>query len=271
MLLAALESIYSGCRDLEFEVIVVDNNSTDGSAAAVAEQFPNVDLIANHTNTGYAEGNNQAIHRSKFPYVLLLNPDVLIPVGALAKAVSFMEAHKEAGALGARQIHPDGELQRSVRGFPTPLAISWEMLGLSRVFSKSRFFGAYRMTWFTYKEVAEVDQPMGTFLLIRRAVIDSIGVMDEQFPIFFNEVDWCLRCKRAGWKIFFSPDVEITHYGGASTVQAGPAMAWESRRALLRFYGKHYRNPIYWPLRAAIALASWPHAWMQATKRKAVH
>jgi GT2 family glycosyltransferase len=269
MLLDALDSIYSAPPSFPFEVIVVDNASQDGSAPAVAERFPQVVLIANTDNTGYAEGNNQAMKIAKAAYILLLNPDVLLPVGGLERAVGFMEAHREAGALGVRQVHPDGRLQRSVRGFPTPMTVLWELLGLSRLFPNSRLFGAYRMTWFDYAHVAEVDQPMGTFLLMRRAVVEQIGMLDEAFPIFFNEVDWCLRCKRAGWKIFFTPDVEIVHYGGASTTQVGAAMAWESRRGLLQFYNKHYAAARFWPLRILIALVSWPHAWIQARKRVA--
>jgi len=268
LLLDALESLYAAPPSFPFETIVVDNASADDSAAAVAARFPSVRLIANSDNSGYAHGNNQAINCAQGTYILLLNPDVLLPVGGLERAVAFMEAHPEAGALGVRQVHPEGQLQRSVRGFPTPLAVWWELIALSRLFPGSRFFGAYRMTWFDYAHVAEVDQPMGTFLLIRRAAMDQVGLLDEAFPIFFNEVDWCLRCKRAGWKIYFTPEVEIVHYGGASTVQVGAAMAWESRRGLLGFYAKHYRAPWFWPLRALIAAASWPHAWLQARQRR---
>jgi GT2 family glycosyltransferase len=269
MLLDALDSIYSAPPSFAFEVIVVDNASADGSAAAVAERFPQVVLIANTDNTGYAEGNNQAIKTAKAAYILLLNPDVLLPEGGLERAVGFMEAHADTGALGVRQVHPDGRLQRSVRGFPTPMTVLWELLGLSRLFPNSRLFGAYRMTWFDYAHVAEVDQPMGTFLLMRRTVVEQVGMLDEAFPIFFNEVDWCLRCKRAGWKIYFTPEVEIIHYGGASTTQVGAAMAWESRRGLLQFYAKHYSAIQFWPLRVLISIASWPHAWLQARKRVA--
>lgn len=267
MLQDALDSIYNAPPSFPFEVIVVDNASADGSASAVAERFPQVVLIANTDNTGYAEGNNQAMKIAKGAYILLLNPDVLLPPGGLERAIAFMESHPEAGALGVRQIHPDGTLQRSVRGFPTPMTVLWELLGLSRLLPNSRLFGAYRMTWFDYRHVAEVDQPMGTFLLMRGKVVEQIGMLDEAFPIFFNEVDWCLRCKRAGWKIYFTPDVEIIHYGGASTTQVGAAMAWESRRGLLQFYAKHYANPGFWPVRTIIALASWPHAWLQAQRR----
>lgn len=268
MLLDALASIYDAPPAFPFEVIVVDNASADGSAQAVAEHFPQVVLRANTDNAGYALGNNQAIEASRGEFVLLLNPDVILPPGGLERAVAFMRQRPDAGALGVRQVHPDGSLQRSVRGFPTPLAIVWELLGLSRVFANSPFFGAYRMTWLTYDKVAEVDQPMGTFLLLRRKVLEQIGPLDLAFPIFFNEVDWCLRCKRAGWKIYFTPDVEIVHYGGASTAQVGAAMAWESRRGLLRFYAKHYRAVWFWPLRLLIAAASWPHAWLQSRRRK---
>lgn len=263
----ALRSIYDAPPPFAFEVVVVDNASHDNSADMVAKEFPQTVLVANTQNTGYAEGNNQAIEKSSGAFVLLLNPDVILPIGGLETAVRFMESHYDAGALGVRQVHPDGTLQRSVRGFPTPFAVLWELLGLSRLFPNSTVFGAYRMTYFTYDQVAEVDQPMGTFLLMRREVLEKIGNLDEAFPIFFNEVDWCLRCKRAGWKIFFTPDVEIVHYGGASTVQVGAAMAWESRRGLLKFYAKHYSAPMYLPIRALIALASYPHAWLTAKRR----
>lgn len=269
LLLDALASIYTAPPAFAFEVIVVDNASADASAASVATRYPQVELIANADNKGYAEGNNQAIERAQGAYVLLLNPDVLLPPGGLERAVAFMEQHPDAGALGVRQVHPDGKLQPSVRGFPTPLSIVWELLLVSRLLPQSHFFGAYRMTWFDYAHIAEVDQPMGTFLLIRRKAIEEVGLLDLAFPIFFNEVDWCLRCKRAGWKIFFTPEVEIVHYGGASTIQVGAAMAWESRRGLLRFYAKHYRAPWFWPLRGLIAITSWLYAWLQARKRNA--
>ena len=268
-LLAALQSVYDHPPAFAFEVVVTDNASADGSVAAAAASFPQAVLIANSENAGYARGNNQALEQAGGKYKLLLNPDVVVPPGTLETAVAFMEAHADAGALGVRQAHPDGRLQPSVRGFPAPLAVFWELLGLSRLLPKSRIFGAYRMTWFDYAQTLEVDQPMGTFLLIRARVLKEVGLLDEAFPIFFNEVDWCLRCKRAGWKIYFTPDAQITHYGGASTAQVGAAMAWESRAGLLNFYRKHYRAVWLWPLRLLIAGASWPHAWLTARKRRA--
>ena len=266
LLLQALESVYAS-KGPALVAIVVDNASADGSAEAVRARFPQALLIANAENLGYAHGNNQAILAAKSPYILLLNPDVILPPDGLVKALAFMAAHPDAGALGVRQVYPDGRLQRSVRGFPSPASVVWELFGLARLFPNSRTFGAYRMTWFPYDRVAEVDQPMGTFLLLSARAVAQVGQLDEAFPIFFNEVDWCLRCKRAGWKIYFTPDVEIVHYGGASTVQVGPAMAWELRRGLLKFYAKHYSGVSFWPVRLAIAAASWPFAWLQARRR----
>jgi hypothetical protein len=266
LLLQALESIYAHPAP-PLEVVLVDNASSDGSAAAVRERFPQVKLIANTENAGYAQGNNQAIRAAAGAYILLLNPDVILPPRALSKAIAFMEAHPQAGALGVRQVHPDGKLQRSLRGFPTPLAVLWELLGLSRLLPMSRFFGSYRMTWFQYDHEMEVDQPMGTFLLLSSRAVREVGLFDEAFPIFFNEVDWCLRCKRAGWRIYFTPEIEIVHYGGASTIQVGAAMAWESRRGLLAFYRKHYSGALLWPIRTFISMASWPYAWLQSRRR----
>lgn len=268
MLLDALASIYVAPPNFEYEVFVIDNGSKDGSAEAVAREYPQVQLTANQGNTGYAEGNNQGIERAKGKYILLLNPDVILPKGGLERAVRFMEDRPNAGALGVRQVHPDGKLQRSVRGFPSPIAVWWELIGFTRLFPQNQEFGAYRMTWFNYDKVQEVDQPMGTFLLMRGDVVQQVGALDLAFPIFFNEVDWCLRCKRAGWKIYFTPDVEIIHYGGASTSQVGAAMAWESRRGLLGFYAKHYRAIWHLPLRVLIALLSFPYAWSQSRARR---
>lgn len=241
------------------EVIVVDNASTDGSADMVRAEFPNVTLIASDHNTAYAGGNNLALAAAKGDKLLLLNPDVELEAGTLTRAVKFMDARPDAGMIGARQIQPDGATQRSVRGFPAPEAIMWEILGLGRLLPRSKRFAAYAMRGFDYDRVAEVDQPMGTFLLVRREVYSAIGGMDEVFPIFFNEVDWCYRAKLAGWKIYYTPDVRLLHFGASATRQVPkPAMIRESHRSMIRFYEKHYRrsmNPlVYWLVILAIRI-----------------
>ena len=245
----------------DLEVLVVDNASGDGSAAMVASDFPQALLIANADNKGYAEGNNQALERATGDLLLLLNPDVVVHPDSLTRAVEFMASHPDAGAMGCRLIGKDGETQRSVRGFPDPGPVLWESVGLSRLFPRSRRFGAYRMTYFGYDEEAEVDQPMGSFLMITCEAYEKVGGLDLQFPIFFNEVDWCWRAKREhGLKIYYTPTVAVTHYGGGSTRQVKASMVRESHRSLLRFYDKHYAHvapPLRWLIRRAVLTNEW--------------
>ena len=242
----------------EMEVIVVDNAGTDGSAEMVRAEFPEVHLTANRENVGYAEGNNLAMARATGDALLLLNPDVVVHPESLTQAVRFAEAHPNIGAFGCRLVGTEEETQKSLRSFPDPGPVLWEYLGLSRLFPTSRCFGAYRMTWFDYESVIEADQPMGSFLWISRAAYAAVGGMDTQFPIFFNEVDWCWRAKREhGFPIYYTPEVVVTHYGGGSTRQVKASMIRESHRSLLRFYDKHYATlapPVKWLIRGAVLL-----------------
>jgi len=266
-LLDALASLQENAASGGQEVIVVDNASADGSADAVVRAHPDVRLIRNDTNAGYARGNNQGIAAARGRVVLLLNPDVLVPARALDTAIAILQEEAAIGALGARLVHPDGTVQRSVRGFPTPWAVACEALGLSRVFRRSRVFAAYRMPWFDYDARSDVDQPMGTFLMIRREALEQVGTLDERFPIFFNEVDWCLRARRAGFRIVYAPEVRIVHYGGAGTRQVAAEMAWESRRSLLAFYRKHYRSLAFAPAYWLAASTSYLHAAVVSHRR----
>ena len=245
----------------EIEVIVVDNASSDGSAEMAAGEFPSVILLAETANRGYAEGNNLALEHATGDALLLLNPDIVVHPESLTNAAHFAAAHPKLGAFGCRLVGADGKTQRSLRSFPDPGPVFWEYLGFSHFFPKSRLFGAYRMTWFDYNSVIEADQPMGSFLWISRAAYQGVGGMDPQFPIFFNEVDWCLRAKReCGFPIYYTPDVVVTHYGGGSTRQVKATMVRESHRSLLRFYEKHSPNlapPVKWLLRTAVLLNEW--------------
>ena len=257
-----LASLYAHPPERDaLEVIVVDNASADGSAAMVAAEFPQVVLLAETVNHGYAEGNNRAMERATGDALLLLNPDVVVHPDSLCRACRFAASHPNLGAFGCRLVGTDGQTQSSLRSFPDPGPVLWEYLGVSRVFPNSRIFGAYRMTWFDYNSVIEADQPMGSFLWISRAAYKQVGGMDPQFPIFFNEVDWCRRAKREhGFPIYYTPDVVVTHHGGGSTRQVKPAMIRESHRSLLRFYDKHYPHlapPVKWLLRTAVLLNEW--------------
>ena len=245
----------------EHEVIVVDNASDGFDESAFRSRFPHVKLIANTDNAGYAKGNNQAIEASTGEYVLLLNPDTRVTEGALDALIQFMDRHEDAAACGAKLVRPDGSVERSVRSFPYPAAIAFEFLGLSRIAPKSRTFGRYRMSWFSYTEEAEVDQPMGSCLILRRRVIDEIGPFDESFPIFFNEVDWLYRAKQAGYKVYFTPAAVVFHHGAAATRLAGRReMIRESHDSLIRFYAKHFRGqipaPVYYLMIACIRVGA---------------
>lgn len=259
-LLGALKSIFAHPPRFPFEVIVVDNASRDGSSQAVAEQYPQVNLIANSTNEGYARGNNQGIRASSGEYILMLNPDVIVWPGSLDRAVEIMDVRPDVGVLAAKLVHPDGTVQKSVRSFPRPEALMLEVTGIAALFRGNRILNPYRMDWFDYSKEAVVEQPMGTFLLVRRTLFDEIGLLDERFPIFFNDVDWLFRARQKGAVILYAPSVVVTHYGGGSTRQVRGMMAWESRRGLLRFYRKHYRSPLHLPIYCVAALGSWVHA-----------
>lgn len=241
---ACLGSVLNDPVGRESEVIVVDNASHDSSAVMVREKYPSVKLVANDENVGYARGNNQAAQSASGDYSLLLNPDTEVTDGALSLMLEFMESHPDVGAIGCKLVHPDGEVQQSVRTFPSPDVAIYEALQLSRLFPRHRTFGKYRMGWWNYDDVREVDQPMASCLMLRRRAIEQVGVMDEQFPIFFNDVDLCYRLKQWGWKIYFLPDAVVIHHGGQSTRQVRRDMIVESHRAMLRFYRKHYRGKV---------------------------
>ena len=208
---ALLRSINKHAPQLNYEVVVVDNASDDFDARSFRAEFPEVKLIANDFNAGYAQGNNQAIEIAQGEYLLLMNPDTEVTDGAMSSLIDFMDSHPNAAAAGAKLLRPDGSVDRSVRSFPYPGPIAWEYSGLSKIFPNSRTFGSYRMTYFSYDIICEVDQPMGSCLILRRSVVDEIGSLDTDFPIFFNEVDWLYRAKTAGYGIFFVPDAVVIH------------------------------------------------------------
>ncbi|HVL38398.1 MAG TPA: glycosyltransferase family 2 protein [Fimbriimonadaceae bacterium] len=267
LLLACLHSIFHFPPSRPFEVIVVDNASKDGSAAAVAEAFPQVELIESDKNTGYARGNNLAFSRAKGDWLLTLNPDTEVCEATLDKAVEVLGRNPGCGALGARQIGPHGDVQRSVRGFPSLRGIVGDLTGISEALPRSEF-GSYQLPDFDYDTEGPAPQPMGTFLLFRRSALEAVGdprsPFDESFPIFFNEVDLLYRMAQAGWPAMYSPAVVIRHRGGESTKQVRKSMIWESHRSLGRFFRKHYRTPLnaplLWLLQFGLSLAAWVRA-----------
>lgn len=244
------------------EWIVVDNASADGSAAMVAEEFPQAKLLDMKANLGYAAGNNAGIAASSGDAILTLNPDAIVGPGVLDRCLEFLRWNPALGAVAPRLVDPDtGTAQASVRGFPSLLGLLGAVTGLGRVFPGSAF-DSYLLTSFDYGRTQLAPQPMGTFLLFSRSALAAVGdparPFDERFPIFFNEVDLLFRLAKAGYPCLYAASVEVGHAHGASTRQARKDMVWESHRSLLRYLAKHLRGPrrLAIPLAAAAANVS---------------
>ncbi len=227
-------------RRLATEVFVVDNASVDDSAAMVRARFPSVCLIENRDNRGFSAANNQAFAQSRGRYVMMLNPDTEVRSGALETLVAFMDAHPEAGACGGRLVYSDGAFQHSAFGFPSLFQIWLDFFPLNWRLTDSRWNGRYPRSGYARDEPFEVDHPLGADLLVRRATAEQVGWLDECFFIYCEEIDWCMRIKRAGWGIWCVPRAEIVHHEAQSTRQVRGRMFVELWRARVRLFEKHY-------------------------------
>lgn len=233
LLVQCLASIYDNPPDGVFEVIVVDNASSDDSVVIVRKEFPSVSVITNSQNVGFAGGNNQAIRTSKGKYILLLNPDTEIRPGALNTMLQYMEVNSEAGAVGARLLNPDGTLQRSC--FPAP-TLTRELRHMFHLDQRLRR-GMNR--WDTHTP-RQVEVLLGACILARREALDSVGPLDETYFMFSEEVDLCFRLRQAGWQLYWIPKAQIIHYGGQSTQQVALDMFLQLYRGKLLYFRKHY-------------------------------
>jgi len=240
LLKKCLQSIFEQTKNISFEVFVVDNASSDGSVEMVREKFPQVDLIASSENLGFAKGNNLAIKKSRGRYILLLNPDTEILDNALEKMVRFMDAHLDCGISGCNLLNPDLSLQPSVRAFPNLASQAFILLKIHHLLPHTKTIYKYLVQNFDYEKMQEVDQVMGAFMMIRREVIEKIGMLDEKFWIWFEEVDFCKRAKSASFKILYTPKAKIIHYFGQSFKQAmGVKKQKDFNRSLSYYFKKH--------------------------------
>jgi len=219
LLKKCLESIFENRADLALKIIVVDNASKDQTAEMVRANFPQVKLIVNASNLGFAQANNQGIKESQSDYILVLNPDTEIVDSALPTVLDFMKKNEQIGIVGAKHLNPDKTLQPSVRRFPNLPVLFLIFSKIAKIFPNLKTISHYLAKDFDYQKSQPCDQAAGSFLLLRKKMLDQIGLFDEQFFIWFEEVDLCRRAKTAGWGAWYLPTAEIIHRGGQSFSQ----------------------------------------------------
>lgn len=242
-----LKSVNNETKGIDFEVIYIDNASKDGSVEMVIEEFPEVKVIQNEKNEGFIKANNQGIEISKGRYVLLLNSDTIILDNAIVKTIKFADTHPEAAVVGCKVLNPDRTLQNNCFMYPSILNMFLSATYLYKIFPKSKFFGRERMTWWDFNDVREVETVCGCFSLVRKKAIRQVGLMDDMYFVYGDDPDWCYRFKQAGWKIMFTPEPKIIHYGGQTTRQ-------KAEKFFLQLYGsrlifmKRFEKKLTFPL-----------------------
>lgn len=292
-----LRSVFASQGDMRYRVCVVDNNSTDASADMVAAEFPQVTLVRAPQNGGYPYANNLGLRAFGFQpladeaslsvsvplpaaaptpvarYVLLLNPDTLLPPTALRDMLAFMDAHPQAGAAGPRLVLSDGTLDVACRrGEPTPAVSFFRFTRLSRLFPKSRRLGRYNMSYLPEDQLALVDAVVGAFMMVRGEALAQVGLLDEGFFMYGEDLDWAKRIRQAGWQVWYNPAVVVRHYKRQSSKQSARAQ-WEFKRAELLFYRKHYEADtpawLHWLVLAGFAIRGGPRLVREALQRPA--
>jgi GT2 family glycosyltransferase len=273
LLLDCLASIEASTSDLNYETFVVDNASSDDSAAAVRARFPRVHLIANAQNVGFSRANNQAIQQSAANYVLLLNPDTKVLPGALDALCRYLDEHPEVGAAGARILNPDGTLQSSCYPAPTLARELWRLLHLDAVLP----FGIYRMQDWDITTPRQVDSLLGACILARRAALMKAGMLDEDYFFTGEEIDLCRKLYRLNWKIFWVPQAQIIHYGGQSARQVAQSAFLRLYEGKVLYFRKQqglatallYKLVLYIATLARLVVA--PVAWLERGTRREQH
>ena len=250
-----LLSLSRALQGLEAEVYVVDNHSHDDTVAYLREQFPEVTVIASNHNLGFARANNIAIRQTQGSYVLLLNPDTIVAETTISEALTFMDAHPEAGGLGVRMLRDDGfDAKESRRGLPTPSVAFYKMSGLCSRFPKSRRFGHYYMGYLPWDEPAQIEVISGAFCLLRREALNKIGLLDEDFFMYGEDIDLSYRLLKGGYQNWYLP-AKILHYKGESTQKSSFRYVHVFYDAMLIFFRKHYAHAsllLSLPIKAAI-------------------
>lgn len=241
-----LLSVRRASRDVETEVWVVDNASSDGTPDYLRARFPEVHLIANEQNVGFSRANNMAIGQASGEYVLLLNPDTIVGENVLKECIEFLDAHPQAGATGVAMLKDDGSFAwESRRGLPTPFTAFCKMSGLCALFPRSRRFGRYYMRYLDRRQANPIDVISGAFNMLRRSALDKAGWLDEDFFMYGEDIDLSCRMLNCGYENYYLP-VRILHYKGESTVKSSFRYVNAFYRAMLIFFDKHYRRSHRW-------------------------
>jgi len=256
-LLECLESLKRDSGALSTEYLVVDNDSRDGSPQALATRFPDVRLVLNTENVGYARAVNQGIAATSGDSVLVMNPDCELRSGTLAALAGFLREHPRTAIAAPRILNPDGTLEYSARSFPDALSFLFNRYSLlTRLFPDNPWSRRYLLTDWDHTSVREVDWVSGACMMVRREAIERVGGMDETFFMFNEDVDWCRRMKLAGWAVSYVPEAEIVHHIGASRRRVAPRVIYERHRGMIHYFHKHHpMNPVLAALADGLILA----------------
>lgn len=249
-----LESFYRNPPEIKLEVIIIDNNSQDKSIAILKDDFRGLRIIENKTNVGFAKAVNQGIRLAKGKYILCLNNDTIVMPSGLNRLLQFMDSCPQAVAAGGRVLNSDGSLQFSCRRFPNYLTAIFNRRSLlTRIFKNNKFSKNYLMSDWPHNEACEVDWVSACYLIMRRETIEKVGLFDERFFMFCEDVDWCYCAKLKGHKVYYCPEAEIIHLSGNSQKQDLRKIIWH-HQSMYKFYKKHYSKFLIMDVLVATAL-----------------
>lgn len=263
-----LKSVFNALKNIEAEVFVVDNASVDGSVEMVRAKFPQVQLIANTENVGFSKANNQAIRTSRGKYVLLLNPDTVVQEDTFTKCCQYMETHPDAGGLGVYMVDGKGHfLPESKRGLPTPWVAFYKICGLSKLFPNSKKFGRYHLGFIDKNKTSEIDVLSGAFMLMRKAALDKVGLLDEDYFMYGEDIDLSYRIQKGGYQNIYFPETRIIHYKGESTKKSSVNYVLVFYGAMIIFAKKHFKGAYAGAFITLIRLAIYARAAFSILKR----
>ena len=234
-----LDSLPASSSEFQIEVIVIDDCSPDGAGELVKSRFPDVRLLTNEPNRGYAASVNRGLKHAEGDFILLLNQDTAAMPGAVESLVNELEQDAGLAAAAPQLLHPDGSIQQSCRMFPAYMDVVYHHLLLPYIFPRSRVFSQWKMGWFSHDGRAEVDQPSFSAIMLKRETVRSVGLLDERFRIFFNDVDYCKRILDEGGRILFCPDAKVTHLGGHAVKKLPVRRVFHSHAGFTRYFFKH--------------------------------